>query len=128
MYPTGQEECEGLDDQNLPEYTVACRALMFISIALCIGSILMYFVGSAHTVCMYRDPKSTSKKAKTIVYSGVIAILYSLFALISAIMYTLGVNSSTNTDFIMNNGQVLGGNTGSYGTGACVNYRKFRKL
>lgn len=122
MYPTGQEECEGLDGGNLPEYTIACRAMMFIALALCIGSIMMYFVGSAHTVCMYRDRKATSKKAKVIVYSGALAIIYSLFCLIAAIMYSLGVNSSSNTDFIMNNGQVLGGNTGSYETGQCVTY------
>lgn len=122
MYPTGQEECEGLDDQNLPEYTVACRAMMFLALALCIGSIMLYFVGSAHTVCLYRDKNSVQKKAKTIVYSGVMAIVYSFFTLVASIMYTLGVNSSSNTDFIMNNAQVLGGNTGSYGTGTCINY------
>ena len=25
MYPTGQEECEGIDDDNQPEYTTVCR-------------------------------------------------------------------------------------------------------
>ena len=89
MYPTGQEECEGLDGGNLPEYTIACRAMMFIALALCIGSIMMYFIGSAHTVCMYRDRKATSKKAKIVVYSGALAIVYSLFCLIAAIMYRL---------------------------------------
>lgn len=120
MYPTGQEECEGLDGNNLPEHTTVCTAFMFVSLALCVSAIFLYFVGSAHTVCLYRARDAVTKKAKMVIYSAVLSIIYSLFILITGILYTLGVNASSTTDFVMQNAQVLGGNTGSYSPGSCI--------
>jgi len=123
MYPTGQEECESIDDDNQPEYTTVCRILMYLLLGNYGLGVIAYYIGSAHTACLFNQKDSDIIKARWMIGSGITFLFGGILGAVAAILYTIGVNGSSNSAYLMqHNTQNMGGNYGNYGVGDAITY------
>lgn len=120
FFPTGQEECGSLNSDNVPEFTKLCRVLVLISLASLIMAFIAHLIGSATTVCLYKESNSTKKKAKIIMFTAVVTFIVSIFIIVAGATYSMGVSNARETDLRNYQAAEIGGNIGSYMTGRSV--------
>merc|ERR1712071_670924 len=94
--------------------------MMYINLACAAGGLMLYLIGAQHTMCMFNKEDYRRRKARLVIYSAALVLFSAAFSCAIAVLYTSGIDSAGNTEFMMTNTRVLGGNTGSYETGGAI--------